>query len=227
MARVLVVDDEKSIRDLIKMTLSVENYESDEADNGKTAYEMIENNKYDLILLDIMLPKLDGYQVLQKIKNKNIPVIFLTAKIALQDKILGLKMGADDYITKPFEPMELLARIETILRRSQKFGIYNSSKDKSTDILIYHDISMYLKERIVKRNNLEVVLTRKEFDLLQVFIENQNIVLSREVLLDKIWGYDYYGGTRTIDMHVKQIREKLDLKQSLETVYKIGYKLKS
>lgn len=227
MARVLVVDDEKSIRDLIKMTLSVENYESDEADNGKTAYEMIENNKYDLILLDIMLPKLDGYQVLQKIKNKNIPVIFLTAKIALQDKILGLKMGADDYITKPFEPMELLARIETILRRSQKFAIYNSSKDKSTDILIYHDISMYLKERIVKRNNLEVVLTRKEFDLLQVFIENQNIVLSREVLLDKIWGYDYYGGTRTIDMHVKQIREKLDLKQSLETVYKIGYKLKS
>lgn len=227
MARVLVVDDEKSIRDLIKMTLSVENYESDEADDGKTAYEMIENNKYDLILLDIMLPKLDGYQVLQKIKNKNIPVIFLTAKIALQDKILGLKMGADDYITKPFEPMELLARIETILRRSQKFGIYNSQKDKSTDILIYHDISMYLKERIVKRNNLEVVLTRKEFDLLQVFIENQNIVLSREVLLDKIWGYDYYGGTRTIDMHVKQIREKLDLKQSLETVYKIGYKLKS
>lgn len=227
MAKVLVVDDEKSIRDLIKMTLSIENYESDEADNGNTAYEMIDNNNYDLILLDIMLPKLDGYQVLQKIKNKNIPIIFLTAKISLQDKILGLKMGADDYITKPFEPIELLARIETILRRSQKFSIHNSQKDKSTDILTYHDISMYLKERIVKRNNLEVVLTRKEFDLLQIFIENQNIVLSREVLLDKIWGYDYYGGTRTIDMHVKQIREKLDLKQSLETVYKIGYKLKS
>lgn len=221
-----MVDDEKPIRDLIRMTLSIENYEAEEAEDGEMAYRMLEESSYDLVLLDIMLPKMDGYQVLQRIKDKNIPVIFLTAKIALQDKIFGLKMGADDYITKPFEPMELLARIETILRRSQKYAIPNVEEAKGKNVLIFEDITMYLKERIVKKENQEVILTVKEFDLLKTFMENQNIVLSRDVLLDKIWGYDYLGGTRTIDMHVKQIREKLDLKGSLETIYKVGYKLK-
>ncbi|MDO5292531.1 MAG: response regulator transcription factor [bacterium] len=226
MAKILVVDDEKSIRDLIKMTLSIENYEAEEAEDGEMAFRMLEKSSYDLVLLDIMLPKIDGYQVLQKLKDKNIPVIFLTAKITLQDKIFGLRMGADDYITKPFEPMELLARIETILRRSQKYAVPDVEEPKDKNVLRFEDITMYLQERSVKKGNQEIILTVKEFDLLKTFIENKNIVLSREILLDKIWGYDYFGGTRTIDMHVKQIREKLDLKESLETIYKVGYKLK-
>ena len=221
MANILIVDDEKSIRDLIVMTLSIENHETHVAENGEMAFEMISSNSYDLILLDIMLPKLDGYQVLQKIKNKNIPIIFLTAKISLQDKVMGLRLGADDYITKPFEPMELLARIETILRRTQH--TYTPNAD---DTLTFENITMYLKERIVKKNDEEIILTVKEYDLLKMFLEHKNIVLTREVLLSKIWGYDYLGGTRTIDMHVKQIREKLGLRDALSTVYKIGYKLK-
>lgn len=224
MAKILIVDDERSIRELLRMTLSIENYETDEADNGESAYAMTIHTHYDLILLDIMLPKLDGYQLLQKLKARSIPIIFLTAKSSLQDKILGLKLGADDYITKPFEPMELLARIETILRRIQNFQTLTEDTDMNS--LHFQDITMHVKERIVKKNTQEIVLTVKEYDLLKVFLENVNIVLSRDVLLDKIWGYDYYGGTRTIDMHVKQIREKLDLRQCLETVYKVGYKLK-
>lgn len=217
MANILVVEDEDSIRDLIKMTLSMENYTTEEADNGQSAFQMIQENTFDLILLDIMLPQMDGYQLLAKIKDKDIPVIFLTAKISLQDKVFGLKLGADDYITKPFEPMELLARIETVLRRCrkvQKRGIK------------YRDIEINEQERTVKKDGKEISLTTKEFDLFLMLAENPNIVFSREQLLDKVWGYDYYGGTRTVDMHVKQLRQKLDLKDSLETVFKIGYKLK-
>lgn len=222
MPKILVVDDEKPIRDLIKLTLEIEQYEVVEAEDGEQAVDVIENMTIDLILLDIMLPKLDGYQVLQKIKHHKIPVIFLTAKISLQDKVLGLRMGADDYISKPFEPMELLARVESVLRRVSDVSTLEVD---SQNELKFQDISMLLKERIVRKGDKEVVLTVKEFELLQIFLENKEIVLTREVLLDKVWGFDYFGNTRTIDVHVKQLREKLDLRDSLKTVYKLGYKL--
>lgn len=226
MAKILIVEDDQSIRNLISMTLIVENHITEEVDNGEDAYEMIEKDTYDLILLDIMLPKMNGYELLQKIKHKNIPVIFLTAKISLQDKILGLKLGADDYIIKPFEPLELLARVEAVIRRSLKYTTTTKEVDIN-HLLKYKDIVVNTKERSVKKNNLEIILTRKEFDLLKLFIENQNIVFTREQLLDKIWGYDYYGGTRTVDMHIKQLRQKLGLKDCLDTVFKVGYKLRS
>lgn len=219
MANILIVDDEKSIRDLIVLTLELENYTTMEASNGEIALNLINKFNFDLILLDIMLPKMDGIKLFQEIKHKKIPVIFLTAKCSLQDKILGLKLEAEDYITKPFEPLELLARIEVILRRKNNYYSDNN-------ILKFKNITILTNERIVKNNDNEVSLTVKEYNLLVEFIKNTNIVLSRECLLDKVWGYDFYGETRTVDMHVKQLREKLNLKNNLITVYKIGYKLK-
>lgn len=226
MAEILIVEDDDSIRELIKMTLGMENYDTKEADNGQTAYEIIQEEAFDLILLDIMLPKMDGYQLLQKVKDKNIPVIFLTARISLQDKVFGLKLGADDYITKPFEPMELLARVETVLRRSRQYAP-GADKNEKNDEIHYHDLVISEKERSVKKAGVQITLTAKEFDLLLALVQNLNLVFSREQLLDKVWGYDYFGGTRTVDMHVKQLRQKLGLKDSLETVFKIGYKLKA
>lgn len=224
MTKILIVEDEDSIRELIKMTLSMEAYETEEADNGELAFKMIQEQDLDLILLDIMLPKIDGYQLLSKIKDKDIPVIFLTAKSSLQDRVFGLKLGADDYITKPFEPMELLARIETVLRRCKK---RENRRNEEKTVILYHDIEINERERTVTREGREISLTAKEYDLFLMLVKNQNIVFSREQLLDQVWGYDYYGGTRTVDMHIKQLRQKLNLKETLETVFKVGYKLKA
>lgn len=223
MKKILIVDDEQSIRDLINLTLSMESYETDLAEDGEIALKKIENEAFDLILLDVMLPKISGLELIAKIQGKNIPVIFLTAKASLNDKIFGLKLGAEDYITKPFEPLELLARIEVILRRRRR------EKEKETvhiDKTEYKHLEIYPDERVVKSDGIDIYLTAKEFDLLMVFIINKNIVLSRETILQKIWGYDFYGETRTVDMHVNKLREKLNLKDNLQTVYKVGYKLK-
>jgi len=219
MAKILIVEDDSTIRNLILLTLQMENYDAIAAEDGEVAISKLDEEDIDLILLDIMLPKIDGYGVLQKIQNKNIPVIFLTAKSSIQDKVMGLKLGADDYITKPFEPLELLARIEALLRRSR------ADKKKSEAITFKH-IMVLENERTVTMNNEEIYLTPKEFDLLLEFLNHKNIVLTREVLLNRIWGYDFCGETRTVDMHVKRLREKLNLKDYLQTMYKVGYKLK-
>jgi len=219
MAKILIVEDDSTIRNLILLTLQMENYNAIAAEDGEVAISKLDEEDIDLILLDIMLPKIDGYGVLQKIQNKNIPVIFLTAKSSIQDKVMGLKLGADDYITKRFEPLELLARIEALLRRSR------ADKKKSEAITFKH-IMVLENERTVTMNNEEIYLTPKEFDLLLEFLNHKNIVLTREVLLNRIWGYDFYGETRTVDMHVKRLREKLNLKDYLQTMYKVGYKLK-
>ncbi|HCQ89187.1 MAG TPA: DNA-binding response regulator [Clostridium sp.] len=219
MAKILIVEDDSTIRNLILLTLQMENYNAIAAEDGEVAINKLDEEDIDLILLDIMLPKIDGYGVLNKIQNKNIPVIFLTAKSSIQDKVMGLKLGADDYITKPFEPLELLARIEALLRRSR------ANKKKSEAITFKH-IMVLENERTVTMNNEEIYLTPKEFDLLLEFLNHKNIVLTREVLLNKIWGYDFCGETRTVDMHVKRLREKLNLKDYLQTMYKVGYKLK-
>lgn len=221
MKKILVVDDEQAIRDLVQLILQMENYEIRTAKDGEEALIIIQNESIDLILLDIMLPKISGLELLGRIGKYGIPVIFLTAKISVQDKVMGLKLGAEDYITKPFEPLELLARVEVILRRGQKKA---PLPDKN--IINFHHLRIYTDEHVVKINDQEVYLTVKEYELLLKFIEHPNTVFSRDHLLEDIWGYDYLGGSRTVDMHVKQIRKKLGLQEYIQTVFKVGYKLK-
>lgn len=212
--KILVVEDEAAIRDLISINLSLVGYEVFTAEDGLEAENFLENTKVNLILLDVMIPEIDGFSLIEKIKKYNIPIIFVTAKESVLDRVKGLRLGAEDYIIKPFETIELLARIEVVLRR------YN--KD---DNIKFKNIEVDTKQRIVKVNDKEVYLTAKEYDLLILFLQNKNMALSREQILDKVWGFEYEGETRTVDIHVQRIREKLDLKNSIKTVFKVGYRL--
>lgn len=190
------------------------NYECKQSYDGEEALNRIQNENFDLILLDIMIPKLDGFTLYGKIKPLGLPVIFLTAKISLQDKVKGLNIGADDYITKPFEGLELIARIENVLRHY-----------KNTKILRCKDLEIYLEQRIVKENGKVIELTLKEFELLVFLVLNKNMVLTRERLVDKVWGYEYIGETRTIDNHIQKLRKKLKLRDNIKTVFGLGYRL--
>lgn len=212
MTRILIVEDEKPISDLIKMTVEMAEYETVCAFDGEEALKIINSEKFDLAILDIMLPKIDGYTLLSHMKEKNIPVIMLTAKGNVIDKVRGLDMGAEDYMTKPFESLELIARIKVVLRRN---------KD-NLNTINFDDIIIDTKKHKVFKEHQEVILTVKEYDLLLMFLENEGLVLSRETLLQKIWDYDFIGNTRTVDMHVKNLRRKLELTK-IKTVYKVGY----
>jgi len=216
MKKILIVDDEDKIRELIRVNLEIVGYECSEAEDGLKAIDMIDTFKPNLVLLDIMLPGKDGFELVDEFVKRNIPVIFLTAKDSTVDKIKGLKLGADDYITKPFDPLELLARVEVVLRRS----------NTSSELFKYKNLEIDFNERTVKMDGMEVELTSKEFDLLEVLICNKNLALSREKLLEMVWGYEYYGDTRTIDIHITRLRKKLDLEDSIITVYKYGYRFK-
>ncbi|WWD84633.1 Sensory transduction protein regX3 [Terrisporobacter glycolicus ATCC 14880 = DSM 1288] len=213
--KILVVEDEAAIRDLISINLSLVGYEVFKAEDGLEAKEFLESNRVDLILLDVMIPGIDGFSLIEKIKKYNIPVIFVTAKESVLDRVKGLRLGAEDYIVKPFETIELLARIEVILRR------YNKDNHK----IKFENVEVDTNKRIVKLNDKEVYLTAKEYDLLILFLQNRNMALSREQILDRVWGFEYVGETRTVDIHVQRIREKLDLKNSIKTVFKVGYRL--
>lgn len=215
MINILIVEDDIAISNLIRLNLNMASYESKQCYDGEEALKMIQNEKFDLILLDIMLPKLDGFALYEKMKPLGLPVIFLTAKTSLQDKVNGLKIGADDYITKPFEGIELIARIENVLRHYKK----------NINILKYINLEINLDERKVKENGKIIELTLKEFELLVFLVENKNIVLTRERIVDKVWGYDYKGETRTIDNHIQKLRKKLDLKDNIKTVFGLGYRL--
>ncbi|WP_251861135.1 response regulator transcription factor [Clostridium sp. Marseille-Q2269] len=215
MKKVLVVEDQIAIRELIAINLEMAGYEVIQAEDGNLAMDYIQNKHMDIILLDIMLPKTDGFTLIAKIKSKGIPVIFVTAKDSTIDKVRGLKLGADDYITKPFESIELLARIEAVLRRCG--NIEENIRFKHLDI--------FPDQRLVKSNGDIVDITLKEYELLILFLNNKNIALSRDQILEKVWGYDYYGETRTVDIHVQRLREKLDLKNYIKTIYKVGYML--
>ncbi len=213
--RILVVEDDMAIRDLISINLEMVGYEVIRAPDGEIGKEIVSRESVDLVLLDVMLPKLDGFSLVTYIKSKEIPVIFITAKENVLDRVKGLRLGADDYIVKPFETIELIARIEAVLRRY----------DKAEDIIHFKDIEVYCAQRIVKHNGHIVDLTFKEYDLLILFLKNKNIALSREQILERVWGFDYLGETRTVDIHVKRVREKLHLKDCIKTVFKVGYRL--
>ncbi len=216
MERILIIEDEDPIRELIKLHLTMAGYEVLEAATGSKGLELIKNEEIDLILLDIMLPGIDGLSLLPEITKRDVSVIMLTAKDGLKDKMQGFDLGADDYITKPFQAVELLARIKAVLRRS----------NKKASCLSFDDISINLEQHKVFKGGKEVDLTFKEFELLKLLIENKGMVMTREKLLQLVWDYDYEGNTRTVDMHIKRLREKLAT-DKITTVYKVGYRLEA
>ena len=197
---VLIVEDDESIANLIKINLTAEGYKCVCAYDGKTGADYIEKGGLDLILLDIMLPEIDGYELLEYVKTVGTPVIFLTAKGGIDDRIKGLKMGADDYIVKPFQIGELLARVEALLRR---YGKMNHK-------LTFADVEVDMVSRTVSKGGTSVELTVKEFDLLVELIQNKNVALYREKLYEKVWGESYVGDTRTLDSHIQRLRRKLN-----------------
>lgn len=215
MDKILIVDDEEKIRELIKMNLELAGYNCFEAEDGDKAIELLDAINPDLVLLDIMLPNKNGYELAPTFINKGIPVIFLTAKDSVVDKVKGLKLGADDYISKPFESIELIARIEAVLRRT----------GKTSEKFLYKDVEVDFEKREVYLENNKVEITAQEFELLEVLIKNKNMALSREKLLENAWGYDYVGDTRTVDMHIQKLRKKLNWDDVIITVYKYGYRL--
>jgi len=217
--KILIVDDEPAIVDLIKLNLQLEGIDSISCNNGTDAIRLANSQNPDLILLDIMMPGMDGFQVCKELQGLNIPIILLTAKNSIKDKLYGLELGADDYITKPFDSRELIARVKTVLRRVNKYSV----KDES--LITAGPISVNIKERKVHIDEKEITLTPKEYDLLLFFIENQRVVFSRENILESVWGYEYIGDSRTVDMHIQRLRRKLG-KYSvfIKTVFSIGYK---
>lgn len=215
MIKILIVDDEKPICDLIDFNLSATGYLCKSVQDGLEALTVIEKEDFDLILLDIMLPGADGYDIMEYISPKSIPVIFITAKHEVKDRVKGLKLGADDYLVKPFDIVELVARVEAVLRR------YN----KMEQIFATGDVVVDLKARWATKAGKRVILTTKEFGLLELFIKNKNFALFRETLYEKVWEEEYRGDSRTVDMHVQRLRRKLGWEQTLVAVYKVGYRL--
>lgn len=215
--KILVVDDEEMIRDVIKEYSINEGFLVEEADNGRDAVFKVKNNDYDLIIMDIMMPHMDGYTAIKEIKKiKNIPVIVLSARGEEYDKLTGFDIGIDDYVTKPFSPKELMARIKAVSKRNSNI---------KEDIFKYEDLQVDYKAREVKIDNKHINLTPKEYELLTYFIENKNIALSREQLLSKLWGYDFFGDDRTIDTHIKMLRNNLGkYRDIIVTVRTVGYK---
>ena len=213
--KILIVEDDEAIANLIKINLAAEGYECICAFDGKMGADFIEKESFDLILLDIMLPEVNGYELLEYIKPMGTPVIFLTAKSGVDDRIRGLKLGADDYIIKPFQIGEVLARVEALLRR------YHKTDRKLT----FADVEIDLTSRIVKKDGEFVELTIKEFELLVELIQNKNVALYRERLYEKVWGGTYMGDTRTLDSHIQRLRRKLGWEDYIKTVFRIGYRL--
>lgn len=219
MTTLLLVDDEKNIIDLAKLYLENEGYKTHAARDGQAALEAFHAYKPDLVVLDVMLPVFDGYEVCRRIRRESeTPIIMLTARDTDVDKIVGLELGADDYLTKPFNPRELVARVKAILRRAQPVF--------KTRQLSFGDLTVDLEKREVQSGGEPVNLRTKEFDCLAIFIQNPGIVLTRERLLELAWGYDFPGETRTVDVHIAHLRKKLARGQShIETVTGVGYKL--
>lgn len=215
MVKILIVDDEKPICDLIDLNLSATGYHCKAVQDGLEAISIIESEVFDLILLDIMLPGADGYDIMEYIRPMGIPVIFITAKHEVKDRVRGLKLGADDYLVKPFDIVELVARVEAVLRRYNKTDQLLTAGDVVVDVEAY---------RVTKGGRL-IELTNKEFGLLVLFIKNKNLALFRETLYEKVWEGEYYGDSRTLDLHVQRLRKKLGWEHNLLAVYKIGYRL--
>ena len=215
MIKILIVDDEKPICDLIDINLSAAGYQCKSVQDGLKAIDLIETENYDLILLDIMLPGADGYDIMEYIRPLKVPVIFITARHEVKDRVKGLRLGAEDYLVKPFDVVELIARVEVVLSR------YN----KTETVLTAGDVTVDVEARTVAKAGRNIVLTNKEYGLLVLFMRNKNIALFRENLYEKVWGDEYLADSRTLDLHVQRLRRKMGWEDNLVAVYKIGYRL--
>lgn len=215
MPDILIVEDDAAISDLIRMNLHSEGYHCVCAGDGIEGMTAFEQEAFDLVLLDIMLPGLDGYALLERIKPTGTPVIFLTAKGAVEEKIRGLKAGADDYLSKPFQIGELLARVEAVLRRNKSVS----------RLLRLGDVTVHMDSRQVEKDGQPIILTAKEFDLLAELLQNKNIALRRDRLYEKVWKEPFLGETRTLDSHIQRLRKKLGWENQIRTVFRIGYRL--
>ncbi|MCH5344430.1 MAG: response regulator transcription factor [Acetatifactor sp.] len=215
MIKILIVDDEKPICDLIDINLSAAGYHCKSVQDGLSAIDLIEKENFDLILLDIMLPGADGFDIMEYIRPLHVPVIFITAKNDVRDKVKGLKLGAEDYLVKPFDVVELVARIEVVLRRFHK----------TESVLSAGDVTVDLEARKVTKAGKPVVLTNKEYGLLVLFIQNKNVALFKETLYEKVWEDEYIADSRTLELHVQRLRRKMGWETNLVAVYKVGYRL--
>ena len=222
MQRILVVDDEKMIRNVIKEYAEFDGFEVTEAEDGMEAVEICRKEDFDLIVLDIMMPRLDGYSAIKEIrKTKQIPVIMLSARGEEYDKLFGFEIGIDDYVVKPFSPKELLARIKAVLKRA-------AAKEQPMDIIRYEGLEINVTGREVSVDGKPVSLTPKEYDLLFYLVRNKGIALSREKLLEEVWGYDFFGDDRTVDTHIKMLRNSLgEYRKFIKTLRGMGYKFET
>lgn len=216
MNRILIAEDEAPIANLLQTALTGAGYRCTWAADGARAADLLEAAPFDLALLDIMLPQADGYELLEYCRSLEVPVIFLTAKGSLEERVRGLRLGAEDYITKPFELMELLARVETVMRRCGKIGRI---------LVLPPDIEIDTASRVVRKAGASVALTAKEYELLLLFTQNKNIALYRDRIYERVWGEEFLGDSRTVDLHIQRMRKKLGLENRLVAVYKVGYRL--
>ena len=215
MTKVLIVEDEPPISNLIRLSLTKNGYACKCVFDGMEAADFLEKERTDLILLDVMLPKLDGFELMEYIRPLNIPVIFLTAKNAVDDRVKGLRMGAEDYIVKPFEIAELLVRVEVVLRR---YG-------RSEDLIQMDGLRIDVRSMRVERNGIEIALTPKEYELLLLFTRNPGMALYRETIYERVWGGELEFGSKTVDLHVQRLRKKVGWEKKLVAVSKVGYRL--
>ena len=224
--KILIVDDESNICELIRLYIEKEGYEAIIANDGQEAIDKFKEHSPNLILLDIMLPVKDGWQVCREIRAlSTVPIIMLSAKGETFDKVLGLELGADDYIVKPFEPKEMVARIKAVMRRSENQG--SDGEDEDEDELVFDGLRINQSTYEVYIDDKKVEMPPKEFELLYFLAKNANKVFTRDQLLDKIWGYEFFGDSRTVDVHIKRIREKIEGKErnwNLKTIWRVGYK---
>jgi len=223
MSRILIVDDEANIRLVVKEYAEFEGYTTDEAENGMQAIEMVRNNQYDLIIMDVMMPKLDGYSACKEIKKiKNIPVIMLSARGEEYDKLFGFEIGIEDYVVKPFSPKELMARIKVVLKRN------TSEEAQAADRYKFDGLEIDMAGREVYVNGKKASMTPKEYDLLFFLVKNNNLAMSRDKLLESVWGYDFFGDDRTVDTHIKMLRNSLgEYRKYIVTLRGMGYKFEA
>lgn len=219
--KILVVDDEVNIRNVIKEYAKFEGYEVEEAGNGMQAVEICKEKDFDIIIMDVMMPKLDGFSAIKEIrKTKNIPVLMLSARGEEYDKLFGFEIGIDDYVVKPFSPKEVMARVAAITSRAK-----NNSKTKKEDKYVFEGLEIDMLGRVVIVDGEKKELTPKEYDLLVYLIKNKNIALSREKILNEVWGYDFFGEDRTVDTHVKMLRNSIGkYRDKITTIRGMGYK---